>query len=141
MSERGFLTDTQKSLLESEYEGSDEARRATEYRIRQRTEHALKDLIQVAESNQIDIDDEIWYQHIPRLIHAVMAPPEDFEPINRYDGTTLEHRKEYPLQYALLDRLIRSVNAFEEAFHSHGVPGGIVTDLPEGIEEPDRENQ
>jgi len=143
MSERGILSNAEKEYLEDEYEGSDVGERSAKYRIRHRVEPAFEDLIAIAQSEKVEVDDEIWYRYIPALLSEVMAPRGDdnFIPYSNFEGSQLEHRKKYPLQYALLDRLIRQVDAYEQAFHSEGVPGGVITGLPDEIEEAGNEPQ
>lgn len=128
MAKKGFLTDTEKDILSGDYEGSEEGEYAARYRLKNHAEESLRELVQVAESDQVQLDDEVWYRYIPRLIHGVMAPPDDFIPLQRFDGTELEHRKEYPLQYALLDRLVESVDAYDDAFHPKKMVGGLRDD-------------
>jgi len=137
MTKKGFLTDTGRDILTGDYEGTEDAEYAARYRLKNHAEASLKELVEVAENDQIQVDDEVWYRYIPRLIHGVMAPPDDFVPLSRFDGTELEHRKEYPLQYALLDRLVESVDAYENAFQPNGMVGGLrqESSVPDDLDE------
>jgi len=125
MAERGFLTDTQKEILAGKYEGTDDGEASARYRLRRRTEQAMKELVDVAESDEIEVDDDIWYRYIPTLVDAVIRPGTDFVSFPEFEGSEVEHRRRYPLQYALLDRLEENLEIYRENFSTRKSPGGL----------------
>jgi hypothetical protein len=72
--DRVFLTPERQAVLERDYDGADNTKRTHKSRIRSRSETALEELIQVAESPAIDTRKVFDQGDVFRLLRAIMFP-------------------------------------------------------------------
>lgn len=81
MPDRVLLNDKRESVLNAEYSGSDAALRNQKSRLRSSSRTALNELIEVAESPEIDNTEVFDPDDVFRLLRALLAPrQEDLEP-------------------------------------------------------------
>jgi hypothetical protein len=81
VTDRVLLNDKRESVLDGQYDGSDAALRNQKSRLRRSSQTALKELVGVAESNQIDNTEVFDPNEVFRLLRALLAPrQEDLEP-------------------------------------------------------------
>ncbi|MBX0306065.1 hypothetical protein [Haloarcula salinisoli] len=81
MAENAFLTDRRRDYLAGEYDGSDSAERHLKYSLRESSELALSELVEVAESPLIDNTEVFDPDEVFRLLRALLSPrQEDLEP-------------------------------------------------------------
>lgn len=81
MSDRVLLNDKRESVLNAEYDGSDAALRNQKSRLRSSSRTALKELIEVAQSHEIDNTEVFDPDDVFRLLRALLTPrQEDLEP-------------------------------------------------------------
>jgi hypothetical protein len=114
MVDKVFLTDKRRDVLagESDLEGNSLA--VSKSRIRKRARLALAELIEVAESDQIDSSDIFDPEDMAQLIHAAMAPAGGLTPRWNYDGTEQQYLEEYGYQRALSDRISHAVDGYQK---------------------------
>lgn len=118
MTDRGFLTETDREILAGEYDGTDEGRGAATYRLRRRTENSLRELSYVAASPEISVDVDVWYRHLHQLLRQLMEPPQGVTPPKDYEGTIGDHFDEYLLQHALFEICRRLVEDYDDQLHA-----------------------
>jgi len=119
MADRAFLTDKRRDVLNGEYEGADAALRNQKSRLRRTSSTALEELIEVAQSPEIDNGEVFDPDDIARLIDALMAPREaTITPRWNYGGTPDEFRDEYDYQLALWGRLDHTLRGYGDILHS-----------------------
>lgn len=82
MVDKVFLTDTRRALLNDEYGGKDSSRATERSRIKNRASVALEELIEVAESEQIDNTDVFDPSDVHRLLVALTTPPMADGPVD-----------------------------------------------------------
>ena len=71
-----FLTPERRSVLNGEYDGAENVERTHKSRIRARSRTALEELIEVAESNEIDTREVFDPDDVFRLLRAILSPDE-----------------------------------------------------------------
>ena len=74
MADKVFLTDERRDVLTGEYEGSENVERTHKSRIRARSQTALEELIEVAESQEIDTRDVFDPHDVFNLLQAILLP-------------------------------------------------------------------
>lgn len=82
MVDKVFLTDTRRALLNDEYGGKESSRATERSRIKNRAGVALDELIEVAESDQIDNTDVFDPADVHRLLVALTTPPMGAGPVD-----------------------------------------------------------
>lgn len=118
-----FLTDERRAVLNAEYDGAANTERTHKSRIRVRSRQAIEELIEVAQSPEIDNRDVFDPDDLARLIDALMAPRETtITPRWNYEGTPDEFRDEYDHQLALWGRLDHTLRGYGETLHSTESP-------------------
>lgn len=100
-----FLTDTRRRYLNNPESFSDDARHAHFYRLRDRAQMALYELIDVYESDVIDNSELFEPSDIHRLFDALLGDPSEITPRNKYDGEYVDWAKEYHYEDALLSEI------------------------------------
>jgi hypothetical protein len=97
-----FLTDTRKEYLNNPESFSEDAQHAHFYRVRDRAQMALEELIEVYQSDVIDNSELFEPSDVHRLFDALLGDPTEITPRNKYDGEYTEWAKEYRYEDALL---------------------------------------
>ena len=69
-----FLTETRRAVLEGNYTGQENTYRTHKARIRARSQAALEELVEVAQSPYIDNTEAFDTENIAMLIHALFVP-------------------------------------------------------------------
>jgi hypothetical protein len=69
-----FLTDERRAVLSGEYDGADSTERTHESHIRRQGRQAVNELIEVAESQEIDTREVFDPNDLFRLLQAVLLP-------------------------------------------------------------------
>lgn len=123
MTDRVFLTEKREQLLNGEYEGSPENLRAAKYRLRKSCRTALRELIAVAESEEIESADVFEPNDLARLIDYLMVPSGGLTPRWNYDGDPEEFREEYLYQIQLHSRLNHALDGYGKMLHRDYPPG------------------
>lgn len=77
MVEKVLLTDSRREYLNGEFDGTDTAARKHRSRITNRTEIALEELVEIAESPEIDNTDVFDPDDVFRLLRALLTPDRD----------------------------------------------------------------
>jgi len=114
-----FLTDERRAVLNGEYDGAANTERTHKSRIRARSRQAIEELIEVAQSPEIDNGDVFDPDDLARLVDALMAPREaTITPRWNYGGTPDEFRDEYDYQLALWGRLDHTLRGYGDILHS-----------------------
>jgi len=99
-----FLTDTRREVLKGEYDGSPNNQRSHKSNIRKRADLALEELIEVAESDELDHTDFIDPDDVFRLLQALLIP--DRHHIDRDEFTPTPTEDQYTDEFrAYRDRL------------------------------------
>lgn len=118
-----FLTENRRDVLAGTSDWSTQSVRNERSRIKRHARLALAELIEVAESPEIDNADIFDPDQVANLIDAMIAP--EHEPITprwNFDGTTDEFRDEYEYQLALWSRLDYTLRGYRETLHSDEHP-------------------
>lgn len=118
MSDRVFLTDTRRSVLEGDYEGKDNYRRAHETRIRKKTRIALNELIEVAESPQIRNEDVFDPADVRTLLEAILGPVDTIDPFSEHFDDRAD-RRDYRQQYHHELQVLSQLNHLSNVYSSH----------------------
>jgi hypothetical protein len=117
--EKIFLTENRRDVLNSESDWSTQAIRNERSRIKNLARIALTELIEVAESSEIENADIFEPDDVARLIDSLMAPEGTaITPRWTYDGDADEYRDEYAYQLALWGRLDHTMRGYGETLHS-----------------------
>lgn len=69
-----FLTDERRAVLNGNYDGADTTERVHRRNIKNRSRTALKELVEVAESSEIDNPDVFDPSDVHRLLVALTTP-------------------------------------------------------------------
>jgi hypothetical protein len=113
-----FLTDERTAVLNGEYTGSENTYRTHKSNIRQRAQTALKELIQVAASPEIENSDVFEPNDLARLIDSLMVPKgQTLTPRWNFEGEPGEYREKYKYQFALQSRLDHTLDGYQEMLH------------------------
>lgn len=136
--EKVFLTDERRAVLEGSYDGSVNTERTHKSRIRKKTQLALRELIEVAQSPVIDNSEVFDAGLIEQLITGLYTGG-DFEPYRTFDGDRTEYSQHISYQLGLHNRLGRINDEFSDLAHDDpDVHTGLVP--PEGYEGIDRDD-
>lgn len=133
MVETIFLTDNRREVLAGETELEGDSLAVAKSRIRVRARMALQELIQVAQSEEIDNSTVFEPRAIESLLESVMGPRDDIEPIQETDDWKA-HQERY-----WYENFITSVIYFTGKFYAEHLFAGYRTeevepDYIEGIE-------
>lgn len=96
------LTTKQREVLNGEFEGSDNAERIHRHRIEERSQKALEELIEVAESDEHDNSEVFPPEVIRELLQAIMGDPYDIEP--RWERDSMDYET-YQYEMLLVEAL------------------------------------
>lgn len=114
-----FLTENRRDVLNGESDWSVQSVRNERSRIKNLARLALAELIEVAESPEIDNADVFEPDDVARLVDSLMAPEGTaITPRWTYDGSSDEFRDEYAYQLALWGRLDHTMRGYGETLHS-----------------------
>ena len=91
-SPKAFLTETRKGVLDGDWEGSDSTHRSHKSDIRQKSKAAIEELIEVAESREIDNKQVFDPEQIRHLLVAIAQPGGLVE--DEYEHASEEFRNE-----------------------------------------------
>lgn len=112
MGNRVLLTEKREKVLTGEYDGSDAALRNQKSRLRESSKTVLDELIQVAESPEIDNRDVFDPDDVFRLLRAIMTPrqedlePDEFVNVVTVDKQNAEFRAYTDRLYIQMDKLM-----------------------------------
>lgn len=124
MVEKIFLTDSRRDVLEGDSDLSDQSLLNAKSRIRVRARLALEELIEVAESSEIDNAEIFEPEQMARLVAAVISPPsEQITPRYTFDGDPEEYREQYEYPMAVTWRLDHITDGYADTL--------LRTELPE----------
>lgn len=119
-----FLTDERRAVLEGNYEGEDNTRRAHKSNIRARSKTAISELIEVAESPHIDNSTIFDERQIAQLIGTIISPPhKTITPRWNFNGTDSEYREVYNDEIGLVWRLDHLLNGYTDTLLRTNHPG------------------
>jgi hypothetical protein len=115
MSERVFLTDARRDVLNGDFEGADSTLASHKSRIRTRAKIAIQELREVAESPEIRNEDVFEPDEMLYLFGALFAPPNNrFEKKRGLQGW--EHLEEDYRAYT--DRLYVQLDKILHDYHT-----------------------
>lgn len=117
MSDRGFLTDKNRDVLFGRYDGSENAQRNQESRIRSRAANALNDLTAVADSGNIDNADTFDPDQVYALLVALTIDRDTFD----VDDPDDPHHKQIDSEFRR--EILEAVDAFRVTYHEGYGPG------------------
>jgi hypothetical protein len=117
MTDRVFLTEKRRDVLNGEYEGSPDALRNQKSRLRKSARTALEELIAVANSEEIENGEVFHPNDLARLVHALMTPADGLTPLKNFDGTEVEYRQQYAYQFAVHGRLSHTLDGYDQLLH------------------------
>jgi len=120
-----FLTDERRDVLNGEYQGADSTERVHRANIRKRAKKAIQELIEVAQSPEIENTSEVFEpDEIARLIDSLMVPQDaTLTPRWNFDGDPEEYRDTYRYQLALHARLSHTLDGYDDMLHRNHPPG------------------
>lgn len=119
-----FLTDERRDVLNEEYQGADSTERAHRSNIRKRARKAIQELIEVAQSPQIDNSEVFEPDNLARLIDSLMVPQgTTLTPRWNFEGDPDEFRDTYRYQLALHGRLNHTLDGYDDMLHRNHPPG------------------
>lgn len=136
MPERVFLTDARRAVLRDEFDGAASTEHSHRSRIRTRSRLALKELIEVAQSEEIENADVFDPGDIEALITALYTG-DGFVPFRIFDGSRQEYAQHIAYQldlHARLDRLTREFSTLAHQDPEAGT-GLIPPDGYDGLQE------
>jgi len=116
MTDSVILTEQRKKLLNGDYEGSEDAQRKQEWRLRKSSETAFHELIKIAESPHIDTRDIFDPDDVLLFLGAVMEPDGYGFTVNApheevsAEDTAFQHQMYLRLQHLLDDYRERTLN-------------------------------
>lgn len=123
MEDKTFLTEKRRSVLIGEFDGSDSSERTHKSLIRTRARTAIRELIEVARSDQIDNADVFEPNDLARLIDALMVPDDGLTPRWNFEDDPQEYRDTYRYQLALHGRLSHALDGYGDMLHRDYPPG------------------
>lgn len=118
-----FLTETRRDILNGEYTGQEGTERSHKSKIKARSRTALQELIEVAQSPEIDNSDIFEPDDLARLVDALMVPDGGLTPRWNFEGSPESFRAEYQYQIGLHARLRHSLNGYDDMLHKNTPPG------------------
>jgi len=116
--EKIFLTENRRDVLNSESDWSTQAVRNERSRIKNLARLALTELIEVAESPEIDNADVFDPDEMARLVDALMTGGTPITSRWKYDGTADEFRDEYAYRLALWGQIDYTLREYRDTLHS-----------------------
>ena len=116
MVERVFLTDTRRNVLSSEFEGADSTLESHKSRIRSRSRMALSELVEVAESNEIDNEDVFDPREIHALLEALFGDLEEIQPYHEAYHESAEARRSYFREYEYEKQLAEDISHIDTIY-------------------------
>jgi inactivated superfamily I helicase len=130
-----FLTDTRRDVLAGEYGGSAKAERQQRYRVKTGAVEALKELIEVAESDEIDNADVFEPDVLAELLAALFDDPDEYPARWEAENET-EYLDTYDWETSVLNILDSTHRWYGHRLTHRGdpgrPPGGVV---PPGAED------
>ena len=109
MVEKVFLTPERRSVLEGRRDHSSGSTSTHKVRIRRRAKRALEELIEVAESDEIDKEDVFNPDQIRRLLIALFGDHRDIQPYyeawEESDEALSEYKNKYEYERSLAEVL------------------------------------
>ena len=111
MTDRGFLTDKNRDVLFGRYEGTENAKRNQESRIRSKAANSLNDLIAVADSGNIDNADTFDPDQVYALLVSLTIDRDGFDP----DDPDDPHHKAIDDTFRL--EVLEAVDEFRLVYH------------------------
>jgi hypothetical protein len=125
-----ILTDTHRKVLEGTYDGNESTEQSHRSNIRTRTKEGLRELIEIAESDEIDNKDVFEPELIERLLRAMMGPRETIKPRWEYeDGSMMKQLKDDPYR-TLMYNAIDNVEGYYQPCYTSEKPDPMVyTDM------------
>jgi hypothetical protein len=126
MVDQVFLTDARRDVLRGESDRTGNSLSVEKSRIRERARLALSELIEVAESEEIDNADVFDPRDVSRLIAALLSGDEQVTPRWNFDGTDAEYRDRYEYPVGLCWRLDHLVRGYSDTLLRTEPPAGEV---------------
>lgn len=125
MVERVFLTDTRRDVLEGEFDGPDATKRSHKSRIRTRARMALQELIEVAQSSEIDNTDVFEPKEITSFTESLIFNGRSggITPMLNWEGDYDDYYSEYAYQRQLAHLLSHQMKNWDEMLSFPERPG------------------
>jgi hypothetical protein len=118
MAENAFLTERRREFLDGDYNLNLSKDRHLKHSLKESTEMALKELIEVAASPEIENSEVFEPNDLARLVDALMVPNgTTLTPRWNFDGDPAEYRDTYRYQLALHGRLDHALDGYGEMLH------------------------
>lgn len=124
MSDRVFLTETRRDVLAGDADLAESTIRSHKSRIRSRARTALAELIEVAESEEIENADVFEPQQLARLVAEIVSPQGDITPRWNFDGTDAEYSEQYQHPMAVVWRLDHLIDGYADTLLRTEPPRG-----------------
>lgn len=86
-----FLTDARRAVLKGEYDGRDSNERTHRSNIRHRSQLALNELIEVAQSPHIDNQETLPPEQVGKLLRTLYTPLVETEGYEEYRKELVYH--------------------------------------------------
>jgi hypothetical protein len=124
--ENAFLTDARREVLEGTSDREGSSLSVEKSRIRKRAKLALQELIEVANSSEIENESVFDTQQVHLLLDALFRDGQPrLTPLWDYDGDPSEYNDEYAYQKTLHSSLQQSMMMYGEAMTTEEPPEGM----------------
>ena len=107
-----ILTDKRREVLKETYEGSESTRQSHRSNIRTRSKEALRELVEVAESDEIANHDVFAPDVIEELLRAIMGPRETIKPRWEYEDASMMKQLQDDPHRTLMYNTLKDVQGY-----------------------------